>query len=268
MKVIKVDLPKEHDKIIICPISDVHLGSPECDIEMLNKEIEFIQKTPNAYCILNGDIIDNTVKNSIGDVYSQIITPQQQLEQVVEMFRPIKDKIIAVTNGNHEQRTWRESGIDIMACFCLNLGLDKYYANEGALIFAKFGVKRNDIHKPKGYTPRQVTIYCTHGAGGGKKIGGKMNKLNDLGDIVDSDVVIMSHIHEPSTFKRNVFKVDLPNQSVKEAERTYVSCGSFLKYGGYGERGGYIPSTRKMPKIVVSQNYNSHNPVLDIEVIL
>lgn len=268
MNTVKVDLPKELKEIIICPLFDMHIGEEACDIEMVEREIEYIKNTPNAYAVIGGDLMDNTTKNSIGDVYRPKLTPQQQLEQVCAYLKPIKDKIICMVSGNHEERTWRESGIDLLGCVAMNLGIEKYYLNEGGVVFIKFGVKRNDKHKDKGYTPNQYTIYVQHGSGGGRKLGGKANRLYDLGDIVDTDVVICGHTHEPLTFKKSIFRVDLTKQTVNEKERLYVNTGSFLKYAKYAQKNGYLPSSRTMPKIYLGTMYHHKIKEKDIRVVM
>lgn len=252
MKIIKVNLPKEQDEIIICPFFDLHIGEPACDVKAIENDIKFVQETPNAYAVLGGDIVDNTTKNSIGDVYRAKLTPQQQLEQACAYFAPIKDKIICIVSGNHEERTWRESGIDLMGCMAMQLGIENKYANEGAVLFIKFGHNRVQTNKQKGYYQNQYTIYVTHGAGGARKVGGKANRLYDTGDVVDCDCVIIGHTHEPLCFKKIFYRTDLTKQSVTEKERLYVNTGSYLKYAGYAERKGYLPSARVMPKIYLS----------------
>ena len=101
MKVIKIDLPKELEKIELHTFADEHIGDEHCDLERLKNRIEYVANTPNAYCLLNGDIIDNATKTSIGDIYANEFNPMQQLEEAVRLFKPLKDKIIAITHGNH-----------------------------------------------------------------------------------------------------------------------------------------------------------------------
>ena len=115
MKVIKIDLPKEIEGIELHTFADEHIGDEHCDLERLKDRIEYVENTPNAYCLLNGDIIDNATKTSIGDTYANVFNPMEQLENAVKLFRPLaeKGKILAITHGNHEARTYRKEGIDL-----------------------------------------------------------------------------------------------------------------------------------------------------------
>lgn len=92
MKVIKVDLPREFSSIEIHTFADEHIGDEHCDIKRLMERIEYVKNTPNAYCILNGDILDNATKTSIGDTYTQEFNPMEQLQRANELFSPIREK--------------------------------------------------------------------------------------------------------------------------------------------------------------------------------
>ena len=53
-----------HD-ITVIPVSDVHLGSPECMEQDFISFIDSVAKKPNVYLILGGDLIDNGTKSSV-----------------------------------------------------------------------------------------------------------------------------------------------------------------------------------------------------------
>ena len=123
MKTIKIDLPRELDRIELHTFADEHVGDEYCDIKRLMQRIEYVKNTPSAYCILNGDIIDNATRTSIGDTYMQEFNPMEQIRRAVEMFEPIKDKILCITHGNHENRTYKKEGINISSLIARQLGL-------------------------------------------------------------------------------------------------------------------------------------------------
>ena len=127
-----------------------------------------------------------------------------QLEQAVKLFGPIKDKILAVTAGNHEARILRTDGIDTTQLICTQLGIGDRYSPESALIFVQFG-KQNSHRR---YWPMLYTIYCVHGSGGGRKEGGKINRLVDLSSIIDADIYLHSHTHLPAIVRNSYFRVD------------------------------------------------------------
>lgn len=269
MKVIKVNLPNHLKDIILFPLADLHIGEPSCNMEIIKKNIEYIKNTPNCFCILNGDIIDNGTRNSIGDVYSQTLSPHDQVKLAVSIFEPIKNKIIAITNGNHEERTYRDSGIDIMGMFAMTLGLEDYYCNESAVIFVKFGVKRTDNRKNSKYTACQVVIYATHGRGGGRKEGAKAIRLADMANIVDADIYIHSHTHLPMSMKECFFRTDLTKQAIVPCEKLFVNTGSSLNYAKYAEKIECKPNSTATPRIRIYFNYenNQHHKKMRTEVM-
>lgn len=110
---IKVKLQTEGNIIKIFPLSDLHIGSAECDIKLIKETIEFIKNTKDCYVILLGDILDTALKNSKTDIYSETLSLADSQKLAVELLTPIKDKIIAMTPGNHENRVWKEVGIDL-----------------------------------------------------------------------------------------------------------------------------------------------------------
>ena len=66
------------DELRLHGISDVHLGSFDCDEEMFLAYLKEIEKDPAARVILNGDLLQYDTKGSKGDVYRQKYPPSQQ----------------------------------------------------------------------------------------------------------------------------------------------------------------------------------------------
>lgn len=94
-------------------LSDTHIGDVHANINDLKKIINFIKDTPECYCILLGDILNTALKNSKSDIYSETLSVAESQKLALELLLPIKDKIIAMTPGNHENRVWREVGVDL-----------------------------------------------------------------------------------------------------------------------------------------------------------
>ncbi len=113
MKVIKHDLP-QFETLEIYPLADVHIGDPLHDKKRAKQFINEVLEKENRYVIVNGDIINNAVKHGVSDVYAEELTPNQQIEETVNLLNPIKDRILVITEGNHENRTYKQDGILIM----------------------------------------------------------------------------------------------------------------------------------------------------------
>lgn len=244
MKAIRCDLPYAKE-IELHPIADLHLGDPNADYRDIVRRIEYIRDTENAYCILDGDLMDAAIASSIGDTYGASLQPMEQLKECVKLFEPIEGKILAVLPGNHEHRIYKQDGIDLTALMCSQLGIAEKYSNTTALLFIRFGK-----NTAKGHNRRQLyTAYVTHGSGGGRKEGGKVNRLADLAAIVDADIYIHAHTHLPLVFRESFFRVSGANSSVAQVEKLFVNTSASLSYGGYGDKQGFKPASTKAPVI-------------------
>lgn len=118
MKEVRAELSKEFKILELHTFADLHIRDAHCDYKAIHDRIEHVRNTPNAYCVLNGDILNNATKTSVSDMYGELLTPMQQVMQGVSLFAPIKDKILAVTTGNHEYRTYKKEGICLSCEYC------------------------------------------------------------------------------------------------------------------------------------------------------
>lgn len=241
MKAIRCDLPFA-EVIEVHPMADLHIGDSQADFKLIMERIEHIKNTDNAYCILDGDLMDSAIASSIGDTYGANLQPMEQLKQCVKIFEPIKEKILAVLPGNHENRVYKSDGLDITEIMCNQLGIPERYSPTTALLFIRFG-------KGKKNRPQLYTAYVTHGSGGGRREGGKVNRLADLASIVDADIYIHAHTHLPLVFKESFFRVSGSNSSAALVEKLFVNTAAALNYGGYGDKQGYKPASKQSPVI-------------------
>ena len=246
MKTIAIERPNWDVCEVHC-FADIHLGDLLCDGNLLNERIRHCEETENCVVILNGDLCNNAVKNGKSDVFSESIRPMEQLKRVTELFGKLaeQDKIIAITDGNHERRTYRDTGTDLTEVIATQLGIHDRYSPGAAFIFLRFGeFRQHGRHK----VPLLYTILATHGGGGGSKIGGKANRLVSLPEIADADVFFHAHTHEPIIVKRGFLRASPANSSLTKVDRLFVNVGSYLgEYGGYAEIAGYTPTSTATP---------------------
>jgi len=82
-------------------------------------------------------------ERSVSDVYEDTLTPAEQLRWCKKELYPIRDRILSITNGNHEDRIKRETSIDVVGELAEYLGIrDRHFPN-GVLLKLCFGRKRN-----------------------------------------------------------------------------------------------------------------------------
>lgn len=242
MRTIKIELPESLKTIEIHTLADLHIGDEFSDINLIRKRIKLIEDTPNAYAIANGDLINNATTTSVSDSYSEKLTPDEQIDVIVDLLSPIKNKIWSITPGNHENRTRKKEGVDITRRVAKELGIVDRFSRTASLIFVRFG--RNEKQRRMVYT-----IYVNHGAGGGRKAGGKANRLLEMAGIVDADIYIHSHTHLPMVIKESFYRVNMPNSSVAYVDKLFINTAATLNYGGYGEEFEFKPSSKVTPII-------------------
>lgn len=243
MKVIKRELGKEIKKLTIIPISDVHIGDKTADIKSFKEVLERIKNEPNTYTILNGDLCNIVLKNSKSDVYSDELTPMEQVLQIIKFLEPIKGKILVMSNGNHEDRITKETNIDVLYLVAKQLHLEQIYSPSWWYLYLSFG----NTNKNR---PALYTISGYHGFGGGSTTGGKANKVKKMSQVVLADVYLMSHVHEPINTKGVIFTPDYQHKSVVKKEMYYAISNSFVEYeGSYAEKMGLIPSNTGLNEI-------------------
>lgn len=252
MRIVKNTLDNKGD-IEVYIFADIHIGSPKCDAKLLIDRIKLVQDDPDAYCILVGDICNNSIRTSVGDVFEEALTPMQQINTAVKMFRPIKDKILGVVAGNHENRSYKDAGVDLTLFFCNELGITDKYDNAGVAMFIKFGTGNRHYHSNTGKVV--YSLYMSHGSGGGRTVGAKANSVKRKEEIIDTDIIVGAHVHEPMVFKEAYFHADTRVGAVTRCERTYVIASSFLNYENYAEQVGLRPSSKDWPVIHLCGSY-------------
>lgn len=232
---IKTNLLTEENNIKLYVLSDTHLGDSCCNIQKIKEVINFIKDTPNCYCILLGDILNTALKDSKSDIYSETLNVQQAQELALELLLPIKDKIIAMSPGNHENRVWRLTGVDISLWLAEKLGVQDKYRNNFLALDIVFGKDNNG-------NPYYLKVAGQHGGyGGGRKLGAAMNALEDIDNIIgNADIYIRAHTHQNIQGSRSVFLFN-EKGNIEKHTKYYFNAPSFLKTGGYGLEKGYKP---------------------------
>ena len=220
------------------------------------RTIKFLER-PNAYSFLEGDLCECAIRSSKGDIFRQSGTPQDQAEYMSEKLYPYRAKILGACSGNHEDRIYNETGVDITKIIAGNLGVP--YRSEGMLVKISFG-SGNEGHGNKPYV---FWHYGTHGYGGARTKAAKAIKVERVSAWLSADVYTMSHDHVVNVAPD--IQLEKDNRTYKEMVKgkytgfTYgrmkakrkmlVKTNAYLKWGGYSERGGFPPTDLTTPII-------------------
>lgn len=246
-RILVADLPTTYDYIELYPVSDLHVGDPEFKEKEFLNFIDYVRKNERAYIITLGDLVNNAIKSSVSNVYNETMPPNQQKKYIVEALKPVANKILAMTSGNHEMRNEKEVDNDITQDIAIMLGIEEKYSKNDIKLKVCFG-RRKDNTKKVAYT-----IYANHGYSTGRRIGGVMNNAELAGlNYENVDIYIFGHAHKKAVYKNTAFVFDDKNNVIVPKERYFVLTSAWTGYSGYARRKLLIPSAPGTVKITLS----------------
>lgn len=229
------------DKITIILQGDEHIGSKYFDEDFHKRVIEWMYKTPNVYMIGMGDNLETATRDSVGaGVFEQDEVVQEQLEKYVNLHQPLADegKIIGLHRGNHEERVYKHSGLDLTKIICRLLKVKDF--GIGVAHYIKVG-------------NQSYTGYTTHGHSGARMPHTKIKTCIDLANMIDVEFYGMGHLHQLSHHVRQFYKVDKQKNVVNEETKHFLLTGSFLTHwGSYAHEAGYEMMRKGSPKLKLS----------------
>lgn len=245
MQIIKRDLGEQFKSIRVLALSDFHIGDALCNLKLIRSVLEEVKNSPNTFIILNGDLMNNSIKNSVSSIYDEVLSPMEAITRLCDLLEGVKERILVIHPGNHEWRSYKEDGIDIIRLVARQLGIEDRFADSWWYLYLTLGMGNKQ-------RPIMYTITGTHGYGGGRKNGGKINNLVEMSDKVIADVYVMGHTHTPIMTRNTIFVPDYQHKSLVQKDKYYLMTNSFLEYGGYGEQLGYTPSTTEHQEMILS----------------
>ena len=249
MRVIK---QKFDNKATIIPISDVHIGSLECNERAWANFCMEIQQRPDTYIVLVGDLVNNSVRNAVANPFDETLRPRDQKYRMIEYLKPIRNKIIAAVSGNHEYRTKKDSDGDITYDILCNLDLEGIYREDIAFIKIMCGTAA-------------YAFAITHGAGGGALTGAAVNRNERYSYIIEGlDCLITGHTHKGVVSRPSRLVFDLNHSTVAQRSCTVITAESWLSYGGYAARKMLMPAETCNPQKIKLDN-DKHTKSITIE---
>ena len=209
----------------LIPLSDIHMGHVDHNEDFAKKTIEWIAKK-GASTILLGDLIDGIgpkdrrfENDSIAPRFKKHLDNlhHYQVEELLKLVDPIKDNIIAIMAGNHEDTVKKYFSYD--ATSVIAKALEKPILTDPGYVILRFD---------HGGSKRLVSIFCTHGQFlGGRKRGAKVNKMEDLPGRFSADIYLAAHTHDVWETKQNQI---IPTRNGKYSKRRmrFINTGSFM----------------------------------------
>jgi len=218
-------------------LGDLHYGYSTCLVDEIVRQVNYCA-AKNIYVLLMGDLIESGTRGSIGtSLFEQRVSPQQQLDEITEILKPLARKhlILGAYLGNHEERVFKDTGINPMKIIC-----DRFRVPYlGAAGWNLFTVRRY-----------RYKIYGLHGKSGARQLWTKIKAVNDVAQNVapNAHVVAMGHVHENTVIERDY--MDIKKNMLIQPKRFVILTGHYIGYdGSYAQ--GYGMSLGRMgsPKI-------------------
>ena len=244
-----------HD-ITVIPISDVHLGSPECMEQEFIQFIKTVKETPNVYLILGGDLIDNGTRSSVSDIFKATMSPSQQKREMANILKDVADRILCFVPGNHERRSGKDVDDDPVYDIAAKLDLENLYRENIAFVKIQLGIQERPSGARTDAQERPCYVFAVvHGAGGGIYTGASVNRNERFGYVIDGmDALIVGHTHKPFTTQPGKIVIDPRNNKVSMRPFKVISSTSWLEYGGYATRKMLLPTTHCLHTLTLRGN--------------
>jgi len=223
----RIDYKSKNDEYYIVPIGDVHIGNKGCELQRFKDMIQWIKDKPNCMWLGMGDYIDcinytdkrfdpDTIDKKYLNELSNCVP--MQIQDFIELVRPIADKCLGFHRGNHEEKIRLQYHYDVMYELWKEFG--KPDLEDSSYTILDFHRCDKDIQR--------ITIFSMHGCAGGRKGGNKINRLEDLIGDHEADIYLIGHSHVKSCEIKSQLFVD-NRCNVKQRKKVLGVTGSFLR---------------------------------------
>jgi predicted phosphodiesterase len=263
-----ITLEDKNKPLRIIPIGDIHLGAYGTNTIYLKNTVEWIKNEPNCYVVGMGDYCDcivpqDTKRFDITAIDPSFLPhldnlPMTQLAEIKKILLPIKDKIICMIPGNHEESMRKYHSLNLLREF----ELDFKVPIGDYMTFLRLKFDREQFHT----TP--LIFFLQHGWFAGRKVGGKINQLMDSANSYGADIYIVGHSHYLGTEVMDRVSIAAKGFGLLKEKKVFVSSGTFLETislnaSGYSEKKAYPPAKIGTARIDI---YLSNNKRPDIHV--
>lgn len=240
----------EHD-IKVYPISDLHIGSVECQVKRWEQFKRQLLSEPNSYITIGGDMMNNATRSSVSNVFEETMRPREQKKWLAEQLSDIKDRILCVVSGNHCARSGKDADDSPLYDVCCKLDIEDLYRDNVAFLILRFGDKSGS-----GLTNPTYTACVTHGAGGGIYTGASVNRNERFASYIDGlDILIVGHSHKGALTKPQKIVIDAQNKRVSYKDYTVITSTSWMDYGGYALRKMLSPASCQVQTLSLKRNH-------------
>ena len=220
--------------------ADTHIGTTGANIKKLKRHIQQC-KDEGASWLHLGDWCDAlTPMDRRYDIRHPTLDISTAYHKVYELFEPIKDKGLAILEGNHDYVIARAFGDQV-----LRLGSLLKVPYLGYSGFVKLKLQKFSR-----------TIFLHHGAGGGRKRGAKAIRLKEWMEQREAELYLQGHTHAYMQFTEPRVVMG------KKYTKYFANAPGYLENGGYVERLGLGDVDTGCLRIVITKENIKIEPIL------
>jgi len=273
----RIHLNGRGEVVYLVPLGDLHVGTKNCDEDKLLATIEYIREHKNVYWIGIGDYIEAinyTDKRFDPDNLSEKFQKSlsnlhlAQMKYVIDMLKPIRQRCMGLLEGNHEDKIRLHYHTNVTAVMAYELGVDEL----GNTCMIRWVMERSLKGTSRDASSRSVVIFATHGWGGGRTIGAKVNRIQEYSKYFDADIYLMGHVHNKLTDnEERLYISPFGTPRLYARKRVFGITGSFFKTyqegsKSYAEKAGYPPTTTGVIKVRIEPFVREHHEGKQIEM--
>lgn len=221
-----VHIPDEWPHIQLAPLYDVHMGHELHASTTFLRHRDWLVNEPYVLSWNGGDMWENAILGSPG-IFSQRGIPHEQIDAAVEQTAPLQHKMIFALPGNHEARTFRQTGFDIARVFADALNLP-YFPD-----YCFCTIK---------WRGQNFRVCAHHGTGAAQTPGGQRNAARKDMPWVKTDLYWTGHLHQPIVDLAYQADFDQRTGRMDTRQALVIVSPSYLRYFG-----GYAAAKRMAP---------------------
>jgi predicted phosphodiesterase len=226
----------------LIPLYDLHYGSHQCRENDLKNIVKYIKGKSSCYTFLGGDLIECSIYGKMNAVHTQKIQITEQIQNIVEILKPIRNKILFSICGNHEHRIEKATGLDIMQIMADMLGIP-YLGWE-----AHFALKLKGS---------MVRCYAHHGTSAAVTSGAKLNAIEKLHfRSPHAHLIFCGHTHFPFFSEKEIRYIN-SDCKMKRFTQYYISSGSLHESDGYATMKALPPIPTRLNKVKIRVENNA-----------
>lgn len=241
----RLELDKDGRAEVIC-FGDVHYGHPNCNWQKAQGYLDYALKH-HQYILGMGDLIECVLPTSKGEIFGQVVSPQEQTQFIAEALAPLAEAglIIGLHRGNHCCRVMQATSFDPIAIICKQLKV----RHLGDACYQMWRVGKQNY-----------TAYTIHGRSGAKLPQTKLLACRKLTEIASAECYFMGHLHTLETSAAIFYDFNRNTKQKETRTRHFCITGSFLEYeGSYAEANGWIPARTGCPRVTFeSETHDIH----------